>query len=153
MTSVPSTLYFKDSCTNDEINATSVNIRGLSGISPAIVKITRMVCVQLWATSDWKLRHDNAPTHAWYLEQSFFDKTSNHPGNPAPPWTPAFAPSNFWLFPKLKSPLKGKSYQTIDEIQENATGQLMAIGRTVWGPKVPTLKRIEASLSYIQCFL
>ena len=30
-------------------------------------------------------------------------------------------PCNFGLFPKLKSPLKGKKYQTIDEIQENAT--------------------------------
>ena len=30
--------------------------------------------------------------------------------------------------------------------------QLMEIGRTVWGPKVPTLKGPGASLSYIQCF-
>ena len=29
----------------------------------------------------------------------------------------------------------------------------MVIGRTVWGPKVPTLKGTEASLSYVQCFL
>ena len=29
----------------------------------------------------------------------------------------------------------------------------MAIRRTVWGPKVPTLKGTEASLSYLQCFL
>ena len=29
----------------------------------------------------------------------------------------------------------------------------MAIGRTVWGPKVPTLKGTEASLSHVQCFL
>ena len=29
----------------------------------------------------------------------------------------------------------------------------MVIGRTVWGPKVSTLKRTEASLSYVQCFL
>ena len=59
---------------------------------------------------------------------------------------------DFWLFPKLKSLLKGKRFQTIDEIQENMMGQLMAIGRTVWGPKVPTLKGTEASLSYVQCF-
>ena len=73
-----------------------------------------------------------------------------------------------WLFPELKSPLKGKRYQTIDEIQENAIGQLTRIstkgfqsvlnsgrdaGRTVWGLKVPTLKGTEASLSYVQCFL
>ena len=60
---------------------------------------------------------------------------------------------NIWLFPKLKSPLKGKRFQIIDEIQENRKGQLMAIGRTVWGPKVPTLKGTEASLSYVHCFL
>ena len=55
--------------------------------------------------------------------------------------------------PKLKSPLKRKRFQTINKIQENMMRQLMAIGRTVWGPKVPTLKGTEASLSYVQCFL
>ena len=39
-------------------------------------------------------------------------------------------PCNFWLFPKLKSPLKGKRFQTVYEIQENTMGQLMVIGRT-----------------------
>ena len=34
---------------------------------------------------------------------------------------------DLWLFPKLKSPLKGKRFQTVDEIQENTMGQLMAI--------------------------
>ena len=53
----------------------------------------------------------------------------------------------------LKSPLKGKRFQIIDEIQENTIGQLMAIGKTVWGPKVSTLRGTEASLSYVQCFL
>ena len=69
------------------------------------------------------------------------------------PYSPDLVPCDFWLFPKLKSPLKGKRFQTVDEIQENMTGQLMAIGRTMWGPKVPTLKGTEASLSYVQCFL
>ena len=32
-------------------------------------------------------------------------------------------------------------------------GQLMVTGRTMWGPKVPTLKGTETSLSYVQCFL
>ena len=62
-------------------------------------------------------------------------------------------PCDFWLFPKLKSPLKGKRFQTISEIQENTTGQLMVIGKIVWGLKVPTLKETEATLSYVQCFL
>ena len=80
-----------------------------------------------------------------------FGKTSSNSGD-STPYSPDLAPCNFWLFPKLKSPLKGERFQTINEIQENMTGQLMAIGRTVWGPKLPTLKGTEASLSCVQCF-
>ena len=69
----------------------------------------------------------------------FFGETSNHPGDSAP-YSPDLAPCDFWLFPKLKSPLKGKRFKTLDEIQENTTEQLMVIGRTVCGPKVSTLK-------------
>ena len=69
------------------------------------------------------------------------------------PYSPDLVPGNFWLFPRLKSSLKGKRFQTVDEIQENLRGQLMVIGRTVLGPKVPTLKGNEASLSYVQYFL
>ena len=34
-------------------------------------------------------------------------------------------------FTVLVSPLKGKRFHTVDKIQENTIGQLMAIGRTV----------------------
>ena len=79
----------------------------------------------LLAASSGQCAHSCITSHA-----EFFGKTSNHPGDLAP-YSPDLAPCNFWLFPKLKSPLKGKSFQTIDEIQENMTGQLMATGRTV----------------------
>ena len=79
-------------------------------------------------------------------------ETSIHPGD-SNHYSPDLLPCDFWLFPKLKLPLKGKRFQTINEIQENIMGQLMAIGRTVWGSKVPTLKGTEASLSYVHCFL
>ena len=49
-----------------------------------------------------------------------------------------------WLFPKLKSPLKRKRFQTVNEIQENKTGQLRVIGGAVWHSKVPVLKVTEA---------
>ena len=81
-----------------------------------------------------------------------FGETSNHPGDSAP-YSPDLVPCAFWLFPKLKSPLKGKRFQTIDEIQDNTMGQLMVTQRTVWGPKVPTLQGTEASLSCVQCIL
>ena len=72
---------------------------------------------------------------------------------PSPSYSSDLVPCDVWLFPKVKSPLKGKRFQTLDEIQENTIGQLMATGRTVWGPKAPALKGTEASLSYGQCFL
>ena len=43
------------------------------------------------------------------------------------PYSQDLVPCDFWLFPKLKSPLKGKKFQIIDVIQENTTGQLMVI--------------------------
>ena len=82
----------------------------------------------------------------------FFGETSSDPGDSAPFW-PRFGALYLLHFPKLKWPLKENRFQTIDEIQENTMGQLMAIGKTIWGPKVPTLKGTEASLSYVQCFL
>ena len=72
----------------------------------------------------------------------------------SPRWlSPDLASCYFCLFSKLKSPLKGKIFQTISEIQENTVRQLMAIGRTVWSPKVLTVKGTEASLSYVQLSL
>ena len=59
-----------------------------------------------------------------------FGETSNHPGDSAP-YNPDLVPCDFWLFPKLKSPLKGKRLQIVNEIQENTTGQLTEIARTV----------------------
>ena len=48
-----------------------------------------------------------------------------------PCYSPDLMPCDFWLFPKVRSPLKGKKFKAIDEIQENTMGQLMAIGRIV----------------------
>ena len=107
---------------------------------------------QLWATGDQQLHHDNTPAHASRLLQSFLAKHQITQVT-QPLYSPDLAPCVFWLFTKLKYPLKGKWFQTMDEIQKNTMGQLMVIGKTVWGPKVPTLKGTKASLSYVQCFL
>ena len=101
-----------------------------------------------WAASSWQC----TPTHASHLMQSFLAKRQITQVT-QPHYSPDLAACNFCFFPKIKSPLKGKRFHIINKIQENTTGQLMAIRRTVWGPKVPTLKGTEASLSYVQCFL
>ena len=69
---------------------------------------------------------NNMPTHASHLVQSLLAKHQITQVT-QPPYSPDLVPYNFWLFPKLKSPLKGKRFQTINEIQKNMTGKLMAI--------------------------
>ena len=82
--------------------------------------------LQLWAPGDWQLRHNNTPAHISHLVQSFLVQHQVTQVT-QPHYSPDLAPCNFWLFPKLQSPLKGKRFQTIDEIQENTTGQLVSI--------------------------
>ena len=55
-------------------------------------------------------------------------------------------------FSKTKKIYNGKRFQTIDEIQENTTGQLMETGELCQVPRC-LLCPIEAPLSYVQCFL
>ena len=80
---------------------------------------------QLWAICDWQLLHNNVPTHSSHLVQ--FGAKHQITQVTQPQYSPDLALCDFWLFPKLKSPLKGKRFQTINEIQENTMGQLMAI--------------------------
>ena len=92
------------------------------------------------AMSNWWLAASSHHTHSCIRSQAeFFGEIPNHTGDSAP-YSPDLASCDFLLFPKLKLPLKGKRFQTVDEIQENMVGQVMAVGRTVWGPKAPTLK-------------
>ena len=89
---------------------------------------------------------------SWQCACSCITSLADHPGDSAP-LHPRFG--TLWLlaFPKTKITFEKEEIQTFNEIQENTTGQLMSIGRTVWGPKVPALMGTEVSLSYGQCFL
>ena len=46
---------------------------------------------------------------------------------PHPLYSPDLAAADFFLLPKLKTTFKGHRFQTIEEIQENATIELRAI--------------------------
>ena len=73
-----------------------------------------------------RLMHHNVPNHASCLVQGSVAKNQITQVI-QPPYSLDLAPCDFWLFPKLKSPLKGTIFQTINEIQENLTRKLMAI--------------------------
>jgi len=44
-----------------------------------------------------------------------------------PPYSPDLAPADFFLFPKFKSTLKVRRFQTVEEIEENLIQDLRAI--------------------------
>jgi transposase len=70
----------------------------------------------------WVLHHDNAPAHfvCTFLAKNEMTVV------PQPPYSPDLAPADFFLFPKLKSTLKGCHFYTFDKMQKNLT-ELFAI--------------------------
>jgi len=72
---------------------------------------------------DWVLQHDNAPAHTALSIQEFLAK-KNIPVLPHPPYSPDLAPCNLYLFPKLKSKLKGRHFGTMVNIQKIVTDEL-----------------------------
>jgi len=72
------------------------------------------------------LHHDNAPAHASLFTREFFTKHETTVV-PQPPYSPDLTPADFFLFPKLKSSLKGRRIQTVEEIEENSIRDLRAI--------------------------
>jgi len=81
---------------------------------------------QLWTNQSWVLHHDNAPAHSSFLVRKFLAKNETTIV-PQPPYSPDLAPADFFLFPKLKSTLKGRCFDTIDEILKNSMNELFTI--------------------------
>jgi histone-lysine N-methyltransferase SETMAR len=78
-----------------------------------IVHLRDAVCrkrLQLWENQTLMFQHDDMPAHM-LLIHSYLAK---HPTSivPHPPYSPDLAPADFFLFPKLKTTLKGHHFQT-----------------------------------------
>ena len=74
---------------------------------------------ELWENRTSMLHHDNALARASLLIRSYLAKQKTSVV-PEPPYSPDLAPAKFFLFPKLKTTLKGRRFQTIEEIRDNA---------------------------------
>ncbi|UYV71433.1 hypothetical protein LAZ67_8003173 [Cordylochernes scorpioides] len=80
----------------------------------------------LWKNKNWLLHHDNAPAHTSLLVRDFLAK-NNTLMMPQPPYSPDLAPCDFFLFPKLKRPMKGRRYTKLDEIKTASKEELKNI--------------------------
>ena len=86
---------------------------------------------ELWKKQSWILHHDNAPAHTSMLVREFLAKNKTVI-MPQPPYSPDLAPADFFLFPKLKTPMKGKRFATIEEIKEKSKQELLAIPKSAF---------------------
>jgi hypothetical protein len=80
---------------------------------------------ELWSDA-WILHNDNAPAHDALAVQEFLAKKSIMKLDYLP-YSPHVAPCDFWLFPKLKTALKGHRFSDIADIQGHATTILQSI--------------------------
>jgi hypothetical protein len=62
------------------------------------------------------LHHDNVQSHTSVFTQQIMAKYKMAV-IPHPPYSPDLAPCDFFLFPKMKLKLKGRRFDTIEEIQ------------------------------------
>jgi hypothetical protein len=76
---------------------------------------------EIWP-NDWILHHDNAPAHKTFSVKQFLaQKSITEMKHPRPLFSPDLTPNDFWLFQKIKSSLKGRRCQDIEDIQGNVT--------------------------------
>ena len=96
---------------------------------------------EAWTNKTWMLHHDNAPAHASLLIREFLAKQETIVV-PQPPYSPDLAPADFFLFPKLKSTLKGRRFQKIEEIKENSLQDLRAIPQNAFQDAFQNCKKM-----------
>ena len=75
----------------------------------------------LWEAHAWTLHHDNAPAHTALNIRQFLAERN------IATYSPDLTPCDFFLFPKIKSVLKGTHFSDIDSIKMAATTELKKI--------------------------
>ncbi|UYV67905.1 hypothetical protein LAZ67_5002460 [Cordylochernes scorpioides] len=79
----------------------------------------------------WILHHDNARPHTAHLMTSFLSKNGTQILL-QPPYFPDITPNDFFLFPKLKAVLKGRHFDTSDDIIEKSPLALKSIPKEAY---------------------
>jgi len=75
---------------------------------------------EMWKNSSWVLHKDNVPAHNALSVKMFLTKRKINM-LVHPPYSPDLAPLDFFLFPKIKSALKGTRFESADAVKAKAT--------------------------------
>lgn len=107
----------------------TVNKEYYLGVMRRLRESIRRKRPELWKNNSWFLHQDNAPSHTARIIRKFFTKNQTDV-LPQAPYSPDMAPCDFFLFSRLKLPLRGHRFETIEAIKENSLAALKAIPHT-----------------------
>jgi transposase len=93
-----------------------------------------------WQENRWMLQHDKGPSHSSFFVRDILAKHATTV-LPQPPYSPDLAPADFLLFPKLKSTLKGRRFESTEAIKTNSLAHLRCIPKTAFQECFRTLKK------------
>ncbi|KAJ4436239.1 hypothetical protein ANN_18869 [Periplaneta americana] len=80
-----------------------------------------------WVENNWFLMHDNAPAHRAIIVKNFLAR-HNITALDHSPYSPDLSPPDYFLFPRLKSHLKGRRFNA-EEVIANATRALRRVSQ------------------------
>lgn len=104
----------------------TVNKEYYLGVMRRLRESIRKKRPELWQNNSWFLHHDNAPSHTAIVIRQFLTKNQTNTV-PQAPYSPDMAPCDFFLFSRLKKPLRGHRFDTIEEIKEKSLAALKEI--------------------------
>ena len=93
--------------------------------------VIRQKRTKLWNDQSWILHDDNAPALTSMLVREVFTKNKTLI-MPQPPYIPGLVLADFFIFPKLKKPMKGNRFATIKEMKEKSKQELLAIPKSTF---------------------
>lgn len=107
----------------------TVNKEYYLGVMRRLREAIRRKRPELWAENSWILHHDNAPSHNAIIIRNFLTKNATNTIQ-QPPNSPDLAPCDFFLFNRVKKPLRGTRFSSREEVIEKSQKALMDIPKT-----------------------
>ncbi len=92
-----------------------------------------------WLNRNFILLQDNAPAHTSNLAAEYFHRTEmelmSHP-----PYSPDLAPCDYWAFPHLKGIVRGRRFESLDDLKVEVGRALRAIPKIKFKEALDKLK-------------
>ena len=106
----------------------TINAVYYKGVMERLLNRIRRVRPGMCESGEWFLLHNNAPSHNATIIKQFLAQWKvtvfDHP-----PYLTDLAPADYFLFPKVKSHLKGRPFDSISDIQTAVTSTLNTIAK------------------------